>query len=116
MFAASPPPEAKIMLLSLAVTAGVGCKHGLRQKGKNIYSIGVRRAYFHAKARRMVFLRLPPEDNEEGECGLLEKAMYGTRDAAQNWAHEYIEFTDNDGFHKSRASPCMFYHKGRISG
>ena len=38
-----------------------------------------------------MFVRLPQEDHEEGKCGLLEKAMYGTRDAAQNWECEYIE-------------------------
>ena len=46
--------------------------------------IDVRRAYFHAKARREVYVSLPPEDWEEGKCGRLQKAMYGTRDAAQN--------------------------------
>ena len=60
-----------------------------------------------------MFVRLPQEDHEEGKCGLLEKAMYGTRDAAQNWECEYIEFMVHDGFHKSRASPCMFYHRER---
>ena len=40
------------------------------------------RAYFHAKARRKVFVDLPKEDYEEGKCGLLKKSMYGTRDAA----------------------------------
>ena len=44
---------------------------------------------------------------------MLVKAMYGTRDAAQNWEHEYIEFMANAGFVKSRATPCMFFHKGR---
>ena len=97
----------------MAVTAGIGYQQGLRHKGKKIDFIDVRRAYFHAKARRRVFVRLPPEDHEEGKCGLLDKAMYGTRDAAQNWECEYIEFMDNEGFSKSRASPCMFYHRER---
>ena len=47
--------------------------------------IDVRRVYFHAKARREVYVKLPAEDSEEGMCGRLNKAMYGTRDAAQNW-------------------------------
>ena len=34
LFAATPPLEAKKLLLSLAVTAGIGYKQGLRQKGK----------------------------------------------------------------------------------
>ena len=40
------------------------------------------RAYFHARARRKVYMELSKEDFEEGKCGLLKKAMYGTRDAA----------------------------------
>ena len=48
----------------------------------------VRRAYSHAKARRDVCVKLPEEDSEEGMCGRLLKAMYGTRDAAQNWEYE----------------------------
>ena len=113
LFAATPPLEAKKMLFSWAVTEGIGYKEGLREKGMKVDCIDVRRAYFHAKARRRVFVRLPEEDHEDGMCGLLVKAMYGTRDAAQNWEHEYIEFMDNAGFVKSRATPCMFFHRGR---
>ena len=51
--------------------------------------IGVRRACVHAKARREVCVELCEEDYEEGMCGVLDKAMYGTRDAAQSWEHEY---------------------------
>ena len=75
--------------------------------------IDVRRAYFHAKARRRVFVKLPEEDYEEGMCGMLIKAMYGTRDAAQNWEFEYVDFMGKIGFSKSRATPCMFYHSER---
>ncbi len=31
------------------------------------------RAYFHAKARRKVYVELRAEDFEEGMCGLLKK-------------------------------------------
>ena len=54
--------------------------------------IDVRRAYFHAEARRLVYVKLPGEDNEPNMCGKLIKALYGTRDAAQNWEHAYIDF------------------------
>ena len=72
--------------------------------------IDVRRAYFHAESRRDVFIDLPAEDYEEGMCGKLNKAMYGTRDAAQNWEHWYIEFIESIGFERGRSSPCIFYH------
>ena len=31
------------------------------------------------------------KSSEEGMCGRLEKSMYGTRDAAQNWEEHYAE-------------------------
>ena len=51
------PLEAKKMLLSWAVTEGIGFKEGLLDKGMKIDCIDVRRAYLHAKARRRVFVR-----------------------------------------------------------
>ena len=56
---------------------------------------------------------MPEEDNEEGMCGKLNKAMYGTRDAAQNWENAYAEFMESIGFSKGKASPCIFWHPGR---
>ena len=38
------------------------------------------------------------EDFEEGKCGLLKKAMYGTRDAAQKWELEHTEMMTEAGF------------------
>ena len=46
-------------------------------------------------------------------CGKLIKALYGTRDAAQNWEHAYIDFLLGTGFSNGVASPCVFYHKER---
>ena len=71
--------------------------------------IDVRRAYFHAKARREVHVSLPPEDWEDGKCGKLQKAMYGTRDAAQNWEYAYVEAMEEIGFKRGTATPCAFY-------
>ncbi len=54
--------------------------------------IDVRRAHFHAEARRQVYVELPGEDFEPGMCARLNKAMYGTRDAANKWEHAYGNF------------------------
>ena len=110
LFAATPPLEAKKMLLSMAVTEGIGCK-GERKKGMKLDFIDIRRAYFHSNARRQVCVQLPQEDYEEGMCGELVKAMYGTRDAAQNWEHEYCDFMHSIGFRRGSASPCVFMNK-----
>ena len=40
--------------------------------------------------------------------GELKLSLYGTRDAAQNWASEYTTFLQNIGFVKGYASPCNF--------
>ena len=48
----------------------------------------ISRAFFHALAKRRVYVQLPEEDRGDGEeelCGRLNYSMYGTRDAAQNW-------------------------------
>ena len=59
LFAATPPLEAKKLLMSLAVTEGIGYRAGKKKKGMRLDFIDVRRAYFHAEARRPVYVRLP---------------------------------------------------------
>ena len=76
------------MLFSLAVTEGVGYKAGDKRRGYNRDFIDVRRAYFHARARGTVYVKLPPEDTEPGMCGIFDKALHGTRYAAQTWVSE----------------------------
>ena len=70
--------------------------------------IDARRACFHAEARRQVFVELCEEDEVKGMCGELVKAMYGTRDAAQNWEVTYIQFMKEIGFVSGKATPCVF--------
>ncbi len=67
LFAATPPIEAKQARYSAAVTEGIGyAKNGLQCK---LDFIDVIRPYFHAAARRTVYVELPKEDDEEGKCG-----------------------------------------------
>ena len=110
LFAATPPLEAMKLLLSLAITEGVGYKRGNETGGKKLGFIDIRRAYYHASARREVYVKLPPGDEEEGMCGLLIKSLPGTRDAAQNWEYEYSGFMEECEFIRGGASPCVFYN------
>ena len=110
LFAATPPLEAKKILLSMAMTEGIGFRRGQENQGMLLDFIDVRRAYFYADSKRTVYVDLPPEDQEEGMCGKLVKSMYGTRDAAQNWELEYSTFMKDLGFSRGRASPCVFHH------
>jgi len=58
-----------------------------------------------------VYVELSREDFEDGKCGLLKKAMYGTRDAVQNWELEYKEMMQEAGFKQGSYSACVFYHE-----
>ena len=39
--------------------------------------------------------------------------MYGTRDAANNWEHEYCEFLTSLGFTRGKSVPCSFHHAAK---
>ena len=84
MFAATPPLEAKKILFSLAVTEGYGFDREGRNEGMKLDFSDIRKAFFNAPARRVVYVELPHELAESGMCGRLLKSLYGTRDAAQN--------------------------------
>ena len=76
----------------------------------------VSRAYFYARAVRPVYVKIPPEDTEEGDearCGKLLMSMYGTRDAALNWAAECRATLVVDAYRQGQASPCLFFHPGK---
>ena len=92
------------------MTEGIGWKANGGDDMKMDF-IDIRRAYFHAAAIRDVYVELPAEDYEEGMCGKLEKSMYGTRDAAQNWEKAYNEFMESIGFTVGTAGPCVFMNK-----
>ena len=79
-------------------------------------SVDGKRAYFYAPACRPVYIEIPIEDYEDGDemmVGKLNLSLYGTRDAAQNWAREYTDLLVSNGFEVGAASPCDFYHPDR---
>ena len=64
---------------------------------------------------RKSWIKLPSEDprsNEEGVCGLLERSMYGCRDAGQNFEllvrHVMVDIL---GFVGGMWSACVFEHE-----
>lgn len=106
LFAATPPIESLKYLMRRAA----------QNRELSIMHIVVTRAYFYAEASRNIYVKLPHEDRLEGEenmCGKLRKAMYGTRDAAQNWERKCAEAVKAVGFEIGKVSPCHFYHPGR---
>ena len=110
-FAATPPMEAVRVLL---VIAAAGCSEG--QPPRKLLHIDVSRAHWYPKAKRDVYVKLPPEDPRGGDatiCGKLLKTMYGTLDAAQRWSEDYLEKLLAAGFTKGMASPCHLFHAQR---
>ena len=87
------------------------------QKLKKLGFVDIRKAYFHAKVKRLIYVELPPEFLEPHEvgkvCGRLNFSLYGTRDAASNWEECYAEFLISIGFKQGLSSPCVFFHPVR---
>ena len=75
----------------------------------------VSRAYFYAEASREADVKLPEGDLGEGDesrCGRLNVSMYGTRDAALNWADKCAGKLKKAGYRTGVANPCLFWHRG----
>ena len=110
LFSATPPLETLKVLISMCARR----QHD--HEPCRMAVVDIKRAYFYAKARRAVFIEIPIEDREDGDEGMvgqLQLSLYGTRDAAQNWAAEYTAFLIKIGFVVGKASPCNFVHNER---
>ena len=97
-------------LFSLLVTDGVDGEDQELEMG--IFDIS--RAHFMPYLTYESYVEIPEEDRETGDewrVGTLNLSLYGTRDAAQNWAAEYTRALTTLGFEVGRASPCNFLHK-----
>jgi hypothetical protein len=103
-FAATPPIESLRLILSLAAD----------DERRQVTLVDISRAYFNALIARLVHVELPPQAGYSKDLvGQLVKCMYGTRDAAQGWEHTYRQALEEMGFHRGRASPCVFTHAAR---
>ena len=105
-YAATPPLEAKRMLLSQWATE--------RRRGGRplkVSFIDVRKAYFHGTPTRKLFVRLPKELGMSSDyVARLDRCMYGTRDAGMLWEMVYTDALKAAGFTQGVASPCCFHH------
>ena len=114
LFAATPPLEAKKALFNTVMTNFAKGRKWVNKNDKlTSLFVDVKRAYFYADACRPMFVKLPAEDAAPGMVGRLNKAMYGTRDAASNWEKKYGEHLERVGFITGKSTPCAFYHPGR---
>ena len=106
LFAATPPLEYLRYLVARCASSQLGLA-----KTKLMVQ-DVKKAYFYAPATRDVYVELPPERAQTGMCATLHKSLYGTRDAALNWAQACSKVLLGMGIVKGQSSPCSFYHEG----
>ena len=69
--------------------------------GRGIMVMDVKCAFLYGVCRRRIYIELPRQDPKHGAAdlvGLLQKAMYGTRDAPQIWAKEVQKVMEGLGF------------------
>ena len=79
-------------------------------------ALDVKGAFLYAPMAREVYIQLPQEallPGEEHMVGVLEKAMYGTRDAPLSWQRHLSEHLGRLGFACGKANPCILYHRER---
>ena len=95
------------------MTERIVFNRGRKEEGAQLVFIDIKRAYLQVDAKRDIYVELLEEDREEGTCAKLVKAMYGTRDAAHNWACTYKDAYREFGFVVGRASPCVMHHPKR---
>ena len=106
LFAATPPLGAARALLSICAS------QGRRRAGHHqVMLLDVKKAFLYGQIQRSVYIELPPEDEgrEGGQMmGLLDKAMYGLRDAPQVWQQEVRRILGGMGYCESKTSPCVY--------
>ena len=110
LYAGTPPLEALRMVISRAATGGARGQH------KKVMVNDVKRAYFHAKATRDIYIEIPSKDRKPGEgdvVGKLELCLYGTCDAALNWQRTVKAHLESVGFTASAAFPNVYHHAER---
>ena len=113
LYAGTPPLEALRLLVSEAATVIEGLEND------NVIMINdVARAFFEAPAHREICVELPmevrtEEDERDDNVGILEKSLYGTRDAAQNFQKEVRKLMKSIGFNAGGYNACTYYHPTR---
>ena len=110
LFAGTPPLESLRAILALCAS------RQSQKKPARIMALDVSRAYFYAPATRAIHIHIPAEDRVPGDEGMVAKlnlSLYGTRDAAQNWAATYTKFLNACGFRTGKGSPCNFWNEAR---
>ena len=78
-------------------------------------TLDVKSAFLYGAARRKIYIELPSADPQHGsdKVGLLRKALYGTRDAPQNWQSEVRRTLESLGFRRYALQPSVYIHDAK---
>ena len=106
LFAGTPPLPLVRIVLHHAATAG---------SSRILMFLDVKCAFLYGIMPRRVYIELPRQDPEYGgmKVGMLQKAMYGTRDAPQIWGNEVKGTMLELGLQASVLQPSLYYHVDR---
>ena len=101
-FASTPPLEAVKFLISEAMTK--------RVSRNNRPFIDVKKAHLCSDVLRELYVEPPPEANEPPDIvWRLQRAMYGTRDAAAAWEREWTKTLNSVGFESGVSNPAFLH-------
>ena len=106
-----PPLEALRAIVSEA-----GTQRQSRDIGDTVIMLNdVARAFFEARAIRELCVEIPiedrsPEEDSEDNVAILEKSLYGTRDAAKNFQQEVKRFMVGIGFSQGGYNASSYFH------
>ena len=108
-FSATPPFEGLRVIGSMVMSSPVE-KHP--EDDTVMLVIDISRAHPHCGMKRTVYVKLPKECNpEEDECALLQRCMYGCRDANQQFEFKVGDVMDHLDMKRGAFSPCVFAHR-----
>lgn len=106
----SPVSEFAIVKLILCIAI---------QRGWKMRHIDFQNAFPHGKLERPVFAELPKHiyPDEEGETSvmLLQRSLYGLRDATRIWNDLLTKHFEKAGMKILKSTPCVFHAKGIIT-
>ena len=76
-----------------------------------IEQLDVKTAFLHGTLDETIYMRMPEGFEEDGDkvC-LLQKSLYGLRQAPRQWNHKFDEFMMKNRFTKSAYDPCVYFN------
>ena len=105
LFAGTPPLLATKLLISECAS------RAYEKEACRLMVLDVKRAFLYGRARRDIYIKLPPEDPRYGTgvVGKLERSLYGTRDAPEIWQDELKSSMEELGFRSCLSNPGGVY-------